>query len=184
VTRSSELKRIEDALEHADIHELQWAASACRLRLRFVTKKNGGPCWRSLLSRIEAVLLNAGAELNAPLSFSSATSKRNRAERHQPGKPTGHFRCVLKRPSLDVDQDIRFSGDDPFRKLRRFLRDYLPDGAVGDENTSFTFSAVVRHRSNQGVRNIVLCRWRTGQSVTAALDRAAERWKALQKKAE
>jgi hypothetical protein len=186
VTRSKELKRIEDALEHTDIRELQWAANECRLRLSFVTKTHGGARLRSLLSRIEAALVSAGAEVNNPLAhnplahFSSATAKRNRAERHQPGKPVGDFYCQLKRPSLDVDQDIRFSGCDPLPKLRRFLQRWLPDGGVADEGASFTFGAVVRHRSNQGFRRIVLCRWRTGESVNAALERAAERWAALQ----
>ena len=180
MTRSSELKRIEDAPEEATIEELQWAAGECRDRLRLVTKKHGGPRWRRLLSRIEAVLLNAGADPNEPIAFPSALKTRIRAERHQPGKPTGAFRCVLQRPLLDINQDIYFSAGDPLRKLRRFLRDWLPDGGVGDEDASFTFSAIVRHRGNQGGRQIVLCRWRTGQSVTAALDRAAERWKALQ----
>jgi hypothetical protein len=177
VTRSSELTRIENGPEQATIEELQWAARECRDRISRVTKKHGGPRWRKLLARVEAVLLKAGADPNEPIAFPSGLRKRIRAEQQQPGKPTGRFRCRLTRTGVDADRDIGFTATNPMATLRRFLNDNLPDG---DEDAAFTFSAIVRHRGNQGLRQIILCRWRTGQSVTAALDRAAERWKALQ----
>jgi hypothetical protein len=181
VTRSKELKRIEGALETTDPAELRWAATECRLRLRFVTKKRGGGRWRSLLGRIEAALRQAGVDASDNPFLPSAMVVRQRSEKQQPGKATGRLICTLKVPSLDVNREDRFSENRQMSRVRRFVQNWLPETEVAREGASLTVSAEVRHRGNQGVRRLVLCRWRAGQSITEALERAAQHWDELQK---
>ena len=181
MTQPVTLKRIETALRDVDTAELRWAAAACKYRLRFVTNKHGGGRrWRSLLARIEAMLLqNTGDASDNPM-LPSLVSIRERSERQRAGRPTNLVVCKLRLPRLDVDRSEWFSSRQ-MSGLRRFVRDWVPETEAGREGGSFTVSAVVRHRANQGTRRVVLCRWRAGQDVNAALERAADQWAALQK---
>jgi hypothetical protein len=52
MTRFKELRRIERAIEHQDVSELQWAQSYCEDRIRWTTLKRGQDKWRRLLKRI------------------------------------------------------------------------------------------------------------------------------------
>ncbi len=180
MTLSSELKRIERALENADPAELRWAAAECKLRLRSVTKKRGGARWRRRLDRIEQALRQTGGDASDNHILPSVMVARLRSEDQQPGKTTGRLLCKINLPILDLTHVTSFSTSRQMSRLRRFVQDRLPDTEAAREGASFTVSAVVRHRANQGVRHVVLCRWRAGQSVSAALERAAEQWSALQ----
>ena len=181
MTRSKELQRIENALENADPAELRWAAYECKERLRFVTKKQGGARWRRLLGRIELALRQAGLDTSGTPFLPSVIVARQRSERQQPGKATGEVVCQMHLPSLDLILAARF-GQRQMSRLRRFVEDSLPGTETASDGASFTVSAIVRHRGNQGVRRVVLCRWQAGQNVNSALERAAERWEALRQK--
>ena len=58
VTRSKDLRRIEQAIEHRDKTELRWAAEYCRLRLQHIRVLDRGSesRWRTLEKRIREAL--------------------------------------------------------------------------------------------------------------------------------
>jgi hypothetical protein len=95
------------------------------------------------------------------------------------GAPTGRVCCVLELPSLDLREDRYFYPAGQMSKLRRFIRNWVPSAEAAQEGGKFTVSAEVRHRDNQGYRRVILCRWRAGESIDAALEAAATKWKAL-----
>jgi hypothetical protein len=95
------------------------------------------------------------------------------------GIPTDRMRCVLRVPGLDLQDKRHFYSSHPIDKLRRFLREWIPDGEAR-EGATFTVSAQVRHRDNQGLRWVVLCRWRAGEPVYKAIEEAEAGWKELQ----
>ncbi len=92
--------------------------------------------------------------------------------------PSGSLRCVLKVPSLDLVDRLRFSAC-RMSKLRSFLKKRLPAPEDAREGATFTISAEIRYRENQGYRWVLLCRWRAGGSVNKALDEARHNWKEL-----
>lgn len=59
MTRSKELKRIQDALTHRNEAELKWALAVCELRKKFMTRHSDR--WYQIEKRIRAAL----AELRA-----------------------------------------------------------------------------------------------------------------------
>jgi len=54
MTRSKELRRIEQAIAHKNVSELRWALAQCELQQRFVTGK--APRLRLLEKRLRAAL--------------------------------------------------------------------------------------------------------------------------------
>jgi hypothetical protein len=48
MTRFGELKRIEVAIEHKGLAELQWAMSYCKMRLQIASRKNHEKYWRQI----------------------------------------------------------------------------------------------------------------------------------------
>lgn len=180
MTQPLTLKRIETALRDADPAELRWAAAECKYRLRFgKNKRAAARRWQIRLARIEAMLLQRTGDASDNPSRPQLTRIRERSERQQAGNPTNLVVCELRLPSLDVDRSEWFSSRQ-MSGLRRFVRGWVPETEAGREGGSFTVSAVVRHRANQGKRRVVLCRWRAGH-VQAALERAADQWAALLK---
>jgi hypothetical protein len=88
-----------------------------------------------------------------------------------PGKATGAIRCQLNLPAIDVDWDCRGRA---FDSLRRSLRRQLPTASSALEGGSFTISAEFR-APKLGSRWRPISRWRAGQNVEAALERAASK---------
>jgi hypothetical protein len=58
MTRSKELRRIEEAIAHKNVGELRWALAQCELRKKFVSGK--APRLYLLEKRIRAALDEAG----------------------------------------------------------------------------------------------------------------------------
>ena len=98
-----------------------------------------------------------------------------RAEWQRPGKATGRLRCLIDLPAIDLRQDLRHGR---FDAIRRFVRRYLPVATEAQEDGSFVISAEIR-APKRGVRWRPIVRWRAGESVEAALDRAAARLRDL-----
>jgi hypothetical protein len=65
-------------------------------------------------------------------------------------------------------------------EARRFVLRQMPKSAAALEGGTFTISAEMR-APGRGVRWRVVCRWREGESVEAALDRASQAWERLSK---
>ncbi len=94
------------------------------------------------------------------------------------GMPSGSLRCVVNVPNLDLVDRLRFSAC-RMSKLRSFLKKRRPAQEDAREGATFTISAEIRHRDNQGYRWVFLCRWRAGESVNNALDEARHNSKEL-----
>jgi len=56
MTRFSELKRIESAIEHRNKAELEWAADYCRMRLQIATRKDHQKHWRKMERQVQKAL--------------------------------------------------------------------------------------------------------------------------------
>jgi len=56
MTRFKELKRIEEALEHKSVGELQWALSYCGMRLQIAARKDQRKYWHQIQERVTAAL--------------------------------------------------------------------------------------------------------------------------------
>jgi len=56
MTRFKELKRIEDALEHKNEGELQWALAYCDMRLRIPDAKRTQKYWQQMERKVRAAL--------------------------------------------------------------------------------------------------------------------------------
>lgn len=54
MTRFKELRRIEEAVEHRNPAELEWAADYCRMRVRIAPTKRAAEHWRRLERRVLA----------------------------------------------------------------------------------------------------------------------------------
>jgi hypothetical protein len=59
MTRSKELKRIEDAIRYKGKAELEWAISYCAARLKIGGLSRNQKRWRDLQKEIAAALQNA-----------------------------------------------------------------------------------------------------------------------------
>jgi len=92
----------------------------------------------------------------------------------------GRIHCVLDFPSIHVvDERNIFSSPNEMVKARRFISRWLPQTDAMLEGGSFRLSVDVRYLEHQGYRRIFLCKWRSGESVSAALDAATVKWKQL-----
>ena len=59
MTRFKELQRIENAIEHRNRPELEWAFNYCRMRLGIAPRKDHQKHWRKLEGKVEAALAEA-----------------------------------------------------------------------------------------------------------------------------
>ena len=60
MTRSKELRRIENAITHNDEAELRWALAQCELRRRFTTRQSA--LWYRIEKRVVAALDKIGGK--------------------------------------------------------------------------------------------------------------------------
>jgi len=95
------------------------------------------------------------------------------------GMPTTGVMLAMKVPSLDLVRWRSVCSPHGLPRLRRLLEQWLPVSEEAREGATFTLSAEIRHRDNQGYRWIVLSRWRGGESVNRALEEALTNWKPL-----
>jgi hypothetical protein len=56
VTRFNELARIQNALKHRGVADLQWALAYCEMRLRIATRKDHIEYWRKLESQVRTAI--------------------------------------------------------------------------------------------------------------------------------
>jgi len=91
-------------------------------------------------------------------------------------------RLVLDLPSLDTHLDRIFIPPNQMTKLRRFLTKSIPTSEAALEGGTFTITALAKVREHQGDRQIVLTRWKTGESVPRALKDAADKLERLRPK--
>jgi hypothetical protein len=56
MTRFSETKRIELAIEHRDKAELEWAAGYCKMRLQIAQRKDHQKTWRRIERQVQKAL--------------------------------------------------------------------------------------------------------------------------------
>jgi hypothetical protein len=64
MTRFKELKRIEVALEHKNLVELQWAVSYCKMRLQIAKQKDHQKYWRQIENKVTRALDKARDDSN------------------------------------------------------------------------------------------------------------------------
>jgi hypothetical protein len=64
MTRFKELKRIELAIDHKNLVELQWAISYCRMRLQIATRKDHEKYWRQVEKKVTRALDEARNDSN------------------------------------------------------------------------------------------------------------------------
>jgi hypothetical protein len=81
-------------------------------------------------------------------------------------------RLVLNLPAVDIKHDQHFFGRSAMTKVRRFFRSAVPEADAALENGSFSITTSVLYHEHQGDRQVVLCRWKAGESISAALDTA------------
>jgi hypothetical protein len=97
------------------------------------------------------------------------------------GHATGGLRCQITLPASETEFDLRCNRTQhAIRDVRRFVRRHLPSAPLALVGATFTISAEIRARS-RGVRQRVICRWRGGESVDAALENATTAWARLLK---
>lgn len=96
--------------------------------------------------------------------------------------PSDRVCCVLHVPGLDLRDRRYFYPSHQMAKVRRFLQHSIPREEEAREGATFTVSAQIRHRDNQGYRWVVLCRWRAGEPIHQAIEEAMARWKDLQER--
>ena len=60
MTRSKEMRRIQDAILHRNEEELRWALTECELRKRFRTRHNGQ--WYRIEKQIRSLLADLNGE--------------------------------------------------------------------------------------------------------------------------
>jgi hypothetical protein len=56
MTRFKELRRIELAIEHKNLPELQWAMSYCQMRLQIAMRKDHEKYWRQIEKKLMRAL--------------------------------------------------------------------------------------------------------------------------------
>jgi hypothetical protein len=59
MTRFKELRRIEAAIEHSDLSELEWAMSYCKTRLQTARTKGLQKYWRQIEKKVSGAQLAA-----------------------------------------------------------------------------------------------------------------------------
>ena len=59
MSRFTELKRIESAIENGDRRELEWAVGYCRMRLQAASRKDHRKYWREFERRIRQLLTDS-----------------------------------------------------------------------------------------------------------------------------
>jgi hypothetical protein len=79
--------------------------------------------------------------------------------------------CRLSLPAIDLNLTREAKGDRPIAAIRKFVRQHIPDGLEAQEGGSFVISAEFRAK-NLSLRRMPLCRWRAGEVLEAALERA------------
>jgi hypothetical protein len=89
----------------------------------------------------------------------------------RPGWATGMLRCRLRLPAIDEDRSLWRT--DSLLVVRRFIDKHLA-GLVDSvlDNASFTISLEMR-APKHGARWRPICRWREGDSIDEAFERAA-----------
>jgi len=109
--------------------------------------------------------------------------KLREPDRSTPGRATGVLICNLALPAIEESFVIRFFALNPDRTMasvRRFILKKLPKSGIGLEGAIFAISAEVR-RPSRGVGRKQLARWRSGDQIQRALERAASEWARLPK---
>ena len=97
------------------------------------------------------------------------------------GAATGEIRCHVSLPAADIELDRRCTRTlHPLREARRYIVRNLPTAPSALEGGMFTIQAEIRAGS-RGVRWKILSRWKAGESVELALDRASVVWAELSK---
>ena len=81
-------------------------------------------------------------------------------------------RLVLDLPAIDRHEDRLFLGSTAMARLRRFFRQSVPKAQAALDDGKFVISTDVSYQEHQGFRQVVLCRWKAGESVPAALEAA------------
>jgi hypothetical protein len=100
-----------------------------------------------------------------------------KADWQTPGKATGLLRARLRLPAIDAESAFR---DCSIDKIRGFLRRQMPTASSALEGATFVISAEIR-APKRGARWRPIARWRAGESIEAAMDRAALTFKDLPK---
>ena len=104
--------------------------------------------------------------------------KLKQREWRRVGRATGRLKCSVKLPAIEHAVECRADGAKGFSKFAQFLRKHLPTSETACEGATFTITAEVR-ASRLGVRWRSLSRWKSGQSVEAALSRGSGAFAAL-----
>ena len=107
----------------------------------------------------------------SPRAPSDARVSSMKAEWQVPGRATGLLRCTLRLPA--IEKDLRRTTTDSLLVARRFIDKNLARAADSVlENATFTISLEIR-APKRGARWRPICRWREGDSIDAAFERAA-----------
>ena len=101
-------------------------------------------------------------------------------EWRRPGHATGWARCKLAFPAIDLSVERRASGGNAVPRLARYLKRCIPPSEETWVGGSFVISVEMRSRG-MGSRWRPVCRWRAGESIDDALQRAIDTWAALSK---
>jgi hypothetical protein len=103
------------------------------------------------------------------------------AQWQRAGHATGAIRCQVILPASDTRIDMRCQQTPhAFRYACRFIERHLPSASHARTDASFTISAEFRAASG-GTRWRVVCRWRAGEPVEAAIQEATALWKRIPK---
>ena len=103
------------------------------------------------------------------------------AEWQRAGSATGRIKCEVNLPASETRIDMRCTfTPHAFRDACRFIKRHLPSASGARADASFIISAEIRAASGGG-RWRVICRWREGESVDAAIQHATALWRQLPK---
>ena len=64
MTRFNELKRIEAAIQHNNVADLNWAVDYCKMRLNIATRKEHKKYWKGIAEKVNKALLNENPDSN------------------------------------------------------------------------------------------------------------------------
>jgi hypothetical protein len=91
----------------------------------------------------------------------------------------GRVRLVINLPAIEVSGDRLILGPSVMSKVRRAIRQWMPDTEAAREGGTFLIAATVQYWERQGVHEVVLVRWKAGESVDIALDQATKELQGL-----
>lgn len=96
------------------------------------------------------------------------------------GRATGRLRCRMTLPAIEFVVERFAGGKRAATQLGHFLQSRMPEAQSALEGGTFVIRAEIRApRLSRRWRPI--CRWKAGDSIEVALERAAETWTKLPK---